>query len=85
MRNTWQLQDAKNKFSELVERALKNGAQIITRRGERVAVLIPYQEYTRITRPAGSLADFLLNSPLPESGLIITRDASLPRDLEFEP
>ena len=51
MNKSWQLQEAKKKLSELVERALKEGAQVITRRGETVVVVIPYQEYEQMTRP----------------------------------
>ncbi len=45
MMDLWQLQEAKSRFSELVERTLRNGAQIITRRGQKVVVLLPYEEY----------------------------------------
>lgn len=85
MNKTWQLQEAKNKLSELVERALKDGAQVITRRGEKVVVVIPYQEYEQIIRPAKNLAEFLTESPLAGSGLHIERDKSAPRDFELEP
>ena len=49
MNEIWQLQEAKNKLSELVERALRDGAQVITRRGKKVVVVIPYQEYEHMT------------------------------------
>ncbi len=38
--NLWQLQEAKSRFSELVERTLRSGAQVITRRGKKVVVII---------------------------------------------
>ena len=85
MNNIWQLQDAKSKFSEVVERALAQGAQIVTRRGKNAVVVLPYEEYERLTHASGSLAQFLLASPLAGAGLTIERDKSLPRDLEFEP
>jgi prevent-host-death family protein len=85
MADQWQLQDAKNRFSEVVERALNHGAQIITRRGEKVVVVVPYQDYERMNRPSTNLAEFLLRSPFAESGVFVDRDRSQPRELEIEP
>jgi prevent-host-death family protein len=84
MNNIWQLQDAKSKFSQLVDRTLTQGVQIVTRRGKKAVVLIPFEEYERLTRQAGSLAQFLLASPLSGSELTIERDRSLPRKIEIE-
>jgi prevent-host-death family protein len=44
----WQLQGAKNKFSQVVTEAMHAGPQIITRHGVEVAVLLSYQEYKKI-------------------------------------
>jgi len=85
MNNTWQLQDAKSKFSEVVDRALAQGAQIITRRGRKAVVVIAYPEYERLTRSSGGLARFLLDSPLAGSELTIERDKELPREIGIEP
>ena len=85
MNNIWQLQDAKSKFSELVERALANGAQIVTRHGRKTVVILPFEEYQRLAKPTDSLAQFLLSSPLPGSDLTIERDKRSPRDIEIEP
>lgn len=85
MSNIWQLQDAKSKFSELVERALADGAQIVTRHGRKTVVILPFDEYERLAKPADSLAQFLLNSPLPGSDLVLERDKRSPRPIEFEP
>ena len=85
MNNIWQLQDAKSKFSQLVDRTLTQGVQIVTRRGKKAVVLIPFEEYERLTRQAGSLAQFLLASPLSGSELTIERDRSMPRNVEVEP
>ncbi len=78
MTDQWQLQDAKNRFSEVVERALNHGVQVITRRGKKVVVVLPYQDYERMTRPPTNLAEFLLRSPLAESEVFVDRDQSLP-------
>lgn len=85
MADQWQLQDAKNRFSEVVERALNHGAQIITRRGKKVVVVVPYQDYERMNRPATNLAEFLLRSPFAESGVFVDRDKSHSRELVIEP
>ena len=85
MHNIWQLQDAKSKFSEMVERALVNGVQIVTRRGRKTVVILPFEEYERLTKRIDSLAQFLLASPLPGSDLTIERDKSTPRNIEIEP
>ncbi|WP_322793296.1 type II toxin-antitoxin system Phd/YefM family antitoxin [Bellilinea sp.] len=83
--NLWQLQDAKSRFSELVERTLRNGAQIVTRRGKKVVVMLSYEEYRRLTAPQRNLAQFLLQSPLAGAELNIERDQSLPREVDLQP
>lgn len=83
--NLWQLQEAKSRFSELVERSLRNGAQIVTRRGKKVVVVLSYEEYRRLTAPQRNLAQFLLQSPLAGSELEIERDRGLPREVDLQP
>lgn len=85
MNNIWQLQDAKSKFSEVVGRALSQGAQIVTRRGEKTVVVISFEEYEKLTHPKSSLAQFLLASPLAGSEMMFERDKNLPRTIEIEP
>lgn len=71
---TWQLQEAKNKLSEVVETSLTDGPQVISRRGKNTAVLMSYDEYVRLTRPKKDLKYLLLNSGFHE--LDLTRDRS---------
>jgi antitoxin Phd len=85
MDQTWQLQEAKNRFSELVNRTLQEGAQIVTRHGQKVVVVLPFEEYERMVRPKDTLAEFLLRSPLAGAELQVERDRNLPRDVEIEP
>ena len=59
----WQVQEAKQKFSALVECALNDGPQIVTRRGEEVVVVIAAREYRRLTKSAPDFAEFLLAAP----------------------
>lgn len=60
----WQFQEAKNKLSEVVNRALKLGAQVITRRGEEVAVVISYSDYQKLQKSQSTLSSFFHDSPL---------------------
>jgi antitoxin Phd len=79
MARSWQLQEAKNKLSEVVEEAQHAGPQIITRRGEEVAVVLSYEDYARLRRPKQDLVAFFRASPLVGEELDLTRDRSLPR------
>jgi prevent-host-death family protein len=81
----WKLQDAKSRFSELFDRALKEGAQVVSRRGKQKVVVVSKEEYDRLTRSGGSLSQFLLNSPLAGSELDLERLRDLPRSVEIEP
>lgn len=81
MKNEWQLQEAKNKFSEVVNRALKSGPQKIKRRGKEVAVLISYEEFKKSKIKKGSLVDFFRKSPLSGLDIKIERQKDLPRDV----
>ena len=85
MNNIWQLQEAKSKFCELIERTLKQGVQVVTRRGQRVVVMLPFEEYEQLTQKKENLSSFLLSSPLAWSDLIVERDKSLLRNVEIEP
>lgn len=79
MNTIWQLQDAKNKLSEVIERALKHGPQLITRRGEKTVIVISYEEYMRMKKSQPKLSEFFRASPLTKVDLDLTRDRSLPR------
>lgn len=76
----WQLQEAKNKFSEVVEEALERGPQIITRRGMETAVVLGYEDYRRMVLERQKLSDFFRDSPLAEVELDLERDRSPARD-----
>ncbi len=68
---SWAVAEAKAKFSAVVEQALTEGPQEITRNGKQVVTVIATEELERLRKPKRSLAAFLLNSPLPGSGLKI--------------
>lgn len=63
MGNVWQVQDAKARFSELLETSLGEGPQIITRRGVETAVLIPIDRWRRLEKLAKPDLKELLLAP----------------------
>ena len=71
--HTWTVAEAKAKFSELIEKANKEGPQKITKRGRTAAVLVAAGQWERQARRNGNLAEFLLSSPLRGSGLKLKR------------
>ncbi len=83
--HTWQLQHAKNRFSEVIDRAQAQGPQMITRRGTETAVVLSVEEYRKLQRPASDLVEFFQTSPLAESAeeLDLERDPDTGRDLEL--
>lgn len=81
--NTWQLQEAKSKFSQLVESAIRDAPQIVTRHGNNAVVVLSFAEYSKITKPKVSLVNFLRTSPLAGIRIDTTRNKELPRDMEL--
>jgi len=81
MENVWQLQDAKNKFSNLVDKAHHEGPQVVTKHGKESVVIISIEDYQKLNRPKTDLVSFFKKSPL--SGLDLTRDKSSSRDIEL--
>jgi prevent-host-death family protein len=80
---TWQLQEAKGKFSEVVKRAQSQGPQNITVHGEPVAVLISRRDYLKLTHPKPSLVELLRASPLVGNDLKITREQTPTRKIKL--
>ena len=70
---SWAVAEAKARFSEVVEQALSEGPQEITRNGKQAVTVIATKELEKLRRPKQSLAEFLLNSPLRGSGLTIPK------------
>jgi antitoxin Phd len=73
---TWQLQEAKNKFSQVLNEALIDGPQIVTRHGVEVVVILSYDQYRQLTVPRQRLSEFFRRSPLAETELDLRRDSS---------
>lgn len=78
--------DAKNKLSALIADASKGEPQVITKNGVETAVLISYEDYLKLKAKNESFVDFLLNSPLKNSDIDLTRSkAGAGREtLDFE-
>jgi prevent-host-death family protein len=66
--------EAKNKLSEVIASAERGEPQIITKNGRKSAVVISYQEFERLTARKKSLSEFLLDSPLRDAEIDLTRD-----------
>jgi prevent-host-death family protein len=60
----WQLQEAMNRFGEVVHRARNEGPQVVTFRGERAAVVLSAKTYEDLIAKRPSLVDFLLSGPV---------------------
>jgi antitoxin Phd len=81
MQSTWQLQDAKNRFSEVVNRAITDGPQEISRHGKKTAVVLSISEYQKLKRKesTGSISNFFRHSPLTQ--IVIERTKDYPREV----
>ncbi len=82
IQNHWQLQDAKNRFSNLVEKAQHAGPQIVTKHGKDAVVVISMDEYKKLTKPKINLVKFFQSSPLASTELDLTRNKENPRDIK---
>ncbi len=78
----WKLADAKNRFSELVKKALSEGPQMVSRRKDRV-VVISESEYQHLTGQKPNFIEFLLERNLNLDGVDLKRDRSLSRKVEL--
>jgi len=78
----WQLQEAKQRFSELVRKAESEGPQVVTRNGREVVVVVAAEEYRRDRKPPMDFKEFLMSGP--DIDLVIWRDKDLPREIDFE-
>ena len=84
MPRQWQLQEAKARFSQVVERALAGEAQVVTRRGQPAVVVIPYEEYARLHADTTSAWDVFGTAPrLDDEDLPLTRDKTPVRPLDL--
>jgi prevent-host-death family protein len=78
----WQVQEAKQRFSELIRSATTDGPQVVTRHGEEIAVVIDIGEYRRLRGETVDFKDFLRTGPSLE-GLDLDRDRTVLRDIDW--
>ena len=82
----WQLQVAKNRLSEVVQKAMSEGPQEVTLRGKRAVVVVAAEEYDRLAGPKESFKEFLLSGPPWDDELVELINDRRPwksRDIEF--
>ena len=81
MRRTWQLQEAKNKLSAVVEEAIHNGPQTISRHGKDAVVVLSIRDFKRLAVRKSGLVEFFRSSPL--CGLDLERSKDPGRQVEL--
>lgn len=79
--HAWSVAEAKARLSELLDHAINDGPQAITRRGREIAVVVSVDEWHKKSSRSGSLAEFLAASPLRESGFDVERADVRARDV----
>ncbi|MFI7129855.1 type II toxin-antitoxin system Phd/YefM family antitoxin [Nonomuraea sp. NPDC050153] len=79
----WQLQEAKQHFSEVVRKAHDEGPQIVTKHGRDVVVIIDMEEYRQLKGKQPDFKEFLLSEPDWPDALEFERDKSLPREVDL--
>lgn len=83
--SSWQLQEAKARFSEFLDAALTKGPQVVTRRGVEAAVLVPIEEWRRMQSSARpSIKELLLSGPRFENLIPPRRKMKRRAPVEFE-
>jgi prevent-host-death family protein len=76
---TWGVAKAKACLSAVIERALSEGPQTITRSGRKAVIVVAAEEWERKTKRKGNLVEFFASSPLRGSGVRIKRSNERPR------
>ena len=79
----WQLQEAKNRLSQVVDLALHDGPQTITLRGKPSAVVVSFDDYRKLTLPRTGLTQFFRQSPLCDIELDFSRRDDPSREVDL--
>lgn len=79
----WQLQEAKNKFSEVVRKASEEGPQTVTKHGKDSVVVLSAEDYRKLEQPKTSLVEFFQKSPLSKVEIDLKRDKSPARSTDL--
>jgi len=78
----WQVQDAKQRFSELIRTAHAEGPQVVTRHGEEIAVVVDIADYRRLKGEITEFKDYLRSGPGFDD-LDLSRSAERPRSIDW--
>ena len=78
----WQVQDAKQRFSELIRAAHADGPQVVTRHGQEIAVVIDIADYRRLKGETTEFKDYLRSGP-DFDDLDLARSAERPRSIDL--
>jgi len=70
---SWQVQDAKARFSEFLDATIKKGPQVVTRRGVETAVMVPIAEWERLQKAARPSLKEVLLAPEPRFEMVIPK------------
>jgi prevent-host-death family protein len=81
----WPVQDAKARFSALLDTCLKEGPQVVTRRGHPAAVLVPMEEWKRLRQSSRPSLKELLMAPTPRGDIPIPQRGQLHRRRRTNP
>ena len=79
----WQVQEAKQRFSEVIRAAEAGEPQIVTRHGDEVAVVIDIAEYRRLKGESISFMDYLRVEPVADVEIEIERRRDSPREIDL--
>ena len=83
MSKAWQLQEAKNRLSEVVDKAISQGPQIVSRRGKEAVIILSIEDYRKMNKTQKDLVEFFRKSPLYGLDLDINRSSDLPRKIKL--
>jgi antitoxin Phd len=83
MGDRWQLQDAKNRFSEVVRKAREDGPQVITVHGTDAVVVVSTDQFRKLSKREGTLLEFFRRSPLVGVELDLTRHPDTGRKIDL--
>lgn len=83
LKRKWAVAKAKAQFSELIDRALAEGPQTITRHGRKAVVVVAVDQWERKAQARGSLVDFFRNSPVKGAGIRVKRLRGAAREIEL--
>lgn len=83
MRPSWQLQEAKNRLSAVVDEAIRSGPQTITRHGKEAVVVLSMKDFQRLAARKTGLIEFFRHSPLRGVDLDLERSRDAGREIEL--